>query len=109
MHLRDILSIAYDIEQFPTAGGDKEAWIDHIVSPETLNRLVEDTKTDRDRHQRLLWSRSSNGDIVVIRPDTTEMVRQRRASEAARARLLATLNAYPAPFAIYDSSQNLVI
>ena len=109
MKLRDILSTAYDIGRFPTAGPDKETWIDQIVSPETLNRLVEDTETDGDRHQRLLRSWSSNGDIVVIRLDTTEMVRQKRASEAARARLLAALNAYPAPFAIYDHDDCLVV
>lgn len=109
MHLRDILSMAYDIGRFPTAGPDKDAWIDHVVSPETLNRLVEDTETDGDRHQRLLRSWSSNGDIVVIRLNTTEMVRARRTSEAARTRLLAALNAYPAPFAIYDADDCLVV
>ncbi|ABD55517.1 diguanylate cyclase/phosphodiesterase with PAS/PAC sensor(s) [Jannaschia sp. CCS1] len=109
MHLKDVLRRCAFHGQVAEAKGREEAWIAQTMSPENLAVVAQDIEMEGDIHQRLMRSRASNGDYVVFRLDTTEMVRQRRASEAARSRLLAALNTYPAPFAIYDADDRLVV
>ncbi|WP_306142413.1 EAL domain-containing protein [Roseibium sp. MMSF_3412] len=109
MHLRDVLRLAVEHGRYPEAVGQEDAWVDGIMTPENLGSGWEDVELDGDVHHRLLRSRSSNGDYVVIRLNSTEFVRQKRTAEAAQARLLAALNAYPAPFVIYDSDDCLVV
>lgn len=109
MHLRDVLGLAIGHGRYPDAIGQEEAWVESIMTPENLGSGWEDVELEGDIHHRLLRSRSSNGDYVVIRLNATEFVRQKRTAEAAQARLLAALNAYPAPFVIYDSDDCLVV
>lgn len=109
MHLRDVLAVAAQSGNYMIAAGQETDWIDDIVSPDHLKLGWEDVELRGDVHHRLLRSRSSRGDFLVIRLNSTEFVRQRREAEEARARLVAALNAYPAPFAIYDSQDCLVV
>ena len=109
MHLREILKLALRNGRYPIAVGREEEWIEKTSSSQNLENVWEDVELDGDVHHRILRSRSSNGDYVTIRLNTTELVRQKRESEESRARLVAALNAYPAPFAIYDSQDCLVV
>lgn len=109
MHLKEVLHLAVRDGRYPDAVGREEDWINRILSPEFLASRWEDVELEGDVHHRLLRSRSSYGDHVVIRLNSTELVRQKRAAEAAQARLIAALNAYPSPFVIYDSEDCLVV
>ncbi|MET1413327.1 EAL domain-containing protein [Roseibium sp. HPY-6] len=109
MHLREVLRTAVRHGRYPDAMGQEDAWVENIMAPDTLDSDWQDVELDGDIHHRLLRSRSSNGDYVVIRLNSTEFVRQKRNAEAAEARLLAALNAYPAPFVIYDAEDRLVV
>lgn len=109
MHLKEVLKIAIRHGRYPDAVGQEEAWVKGIIAADTLERDWQDVELDGDIHHRLLRSRSSNGDYVVIRLNSTELVRQKRAAEATQARLIAALNAYPAPFVIYDANDCLVV
>lgn len=109
MHLKDVLRLVAASGTIPSAMGREEDWVEETATVNNLATDFDDIELKGDVHQRLYRSRAANGDIVVFRLDTTEMVRQRRASEAARARLLAALNAYPAPFAIFDPEDRLVV
>ncbi len=109
MHLTDVLRLATKEGRYPVAIGREEEWIAETASQASLKLGWEDVELENDTHHRLLRSRSSNGDYVVIRLNSTEFVRQRREAEEARARLLAALNAYPSPFAIYDPDDCLVV
>ncbi len=109
VHLRQVLLQAANHGRYPEAVGREVEWADEIIHGGWLERKWQDVELEGDVHHRLLRSRSSIGDIVVIRLNSTELVRQRRAAEQAQARLIAALNAYPSPFAIYDSDDCLVV
>eukprot|EP00903_Cladosiphon_okamuranus_P002156 g2154.t1 len=109
IHLEQVLHLAVRDGRYPDAIGREDAWIKRILTPEFLANPFEDVELDGDVHHRLLRSRSSYGDHVVVRLNSTELVRQKREAEAAQARLIAALNAYPAPFVIYDSDDCLVV
>lgn len=109
MHLKEVLLTALRYDRIPIAEGREEAWVAGILSSYTLSKEVEDVELNGDVHHRLLRSRSAFGDYVVIRLNSTEFVRQKRAAESTEARLIAALNAYPSPFAIYDSDNRLVV
>ncbi len=109
MHLKEVLHMAIRYGRYPDAVGREEEWVNEILSPTTLGSTTQDVELDGDIHHRLLRSWTANGDHVVIRLNSTELVRQKRAAEAAQARLIAALNAYPAPFVIYDSDDCLVV
>lgn len=109
MHLEEVLRLAVRDGRYPAAIGREDAWIAKILSPDFLDSAFEDVELDGDVHHRLLRSRSTFGDYVIVRLNSTELVRQKREAEAAQARLLAALNAYPAPFVIYDSDDCLVV
>ncbi|MGH1415429.1 MAG: putative bifunctional diguanylate cyclase/phosphodiesterase [Pelagimonas sp.] len=109
MHLRDVLYLAVGNGRYPEAIGREDDWVNGILSKETLDQPHQDVELDGDIHHRLLRSRSANGDYVVVRLNSTELVRQKRTAEAAKARLESALNAYPSPFVIYDSDDCLVV
>jgi len=109
IHLKEVLHLAVRDGRYPDAVGREEDWINWILSPDFLESAWEDVELEGDIHHRLLRSRSSYGDHVVIRLNSTELVRQKRNAEAAQARLIAALNAYPSPFVIYDSDDCLVV
>ena len=109
MHLEEVLHLAVRDGRYPDAIGREDEWIQRILSPDFLESAFEDVELDGDVHHRLLRSRSSYGDYVIVRLNSTELVRQKRQAEAAQARLIAALNAYPAPFVIYDSEDCLVV
>ncbi|GAA0773868.1 GGDEF and EAL domain-containing protein [Roseibium denhamense] len=109
MHLRDVLRSAIRHGRYPAAVGREEDWINEILSPSTLFRPLEDVELDGDVHHRLFRNRSINDDYIIIRLNSTELVREKRAAEAIKARLIAALNAYPAPFVIYDAEDCLVV
>ncbi|EEE45086.1 diguanylate cyclase (GGDEF) domain protein [Roseibium alexandrii DFL-11] len=109
MHLREVLRLAIKHGRYPVAIGREDEWIDEILSPATMQMPAQDVELDGDVHHRLMRSRAPNGDYVVIRLNSTEFVREKRAAEEAQARLLAALNAYPAPFVIYDAGDCLVV
>ncbi len=109
MHLKEVLRLAIQHGRYPVAVGREDEWINEILSPDTLEMPAQDVELDGDVHHRLLRSRAPNGDYVVIRLNSTELVREKRAAEEAQARLIAALNAYPAPFVIYDADDCLVV
>ncbi|QDG76693.1 EAL domain-containing protein [Labrenzia sp. PHM005] len=109
MRLRDVLLLAIEHGRYPAAVGREEAWIEEILSPNSLSQVAENVELAGDVHHKLIRSRAANGDYVVIRLNSTELVREKRAAEAVQARLIAALNAYPAPFVIYDSDDCLVV
>jgi len=109
MHLKEVLHLAVRDGRYPDAVGREAVWINEILSPDFLKSTWEDVELDGDIHHRLLRSRSAQGDYVIIRLNSTELVRQKRAAESAQARLIAALNAYPSPFVIYDSEDCLVV
>lgn len=109
MHLEEVLRLAVRDGRYPDAIGREEDWISTILSPDFLSSAWEDVELEGDIHHRLLRARSTYGDHVIIRLNSTEFVRQKRAAEAAQARLLAALNAYPSPFVIYDADDCLVV
>lgn len=109
LHLREVLEITAETGRYVESVGRKEEWIEQILSNNSLQRPLEDLEMAGDVHYRLSRSRSSNGDYVAIRMNTTEFVRQKRTAEAAQERLIAALNAYPSPFAIYDAEERLIV
>lgn len=109
MHLKDVLRLAIQYGRYPAAIGREEAWIEEILSPNSLSLEAQDVELAGDVHHRLMRSRAANGDYVVIRLNSTELVRGKRSAEAVQARLIAALNAYPAPFVIYDADDCLVV
>lgn len=53
--------------------------------------------------------RAPNGHMVSIHVDTTELIEQRQAAEAARTRLHDAIEAQPGGFALYDGEDRLVL
>ena len=110
MNMRAILHVAFNTNRMILPPGmSRTEWINELLSPESLAEPVQDLEFADDTHHRVLRSEAENGDLVVIRLDTTELVRQQRSARAAEARLLAAIRGYPAPFCIYDSNNRLVV
>ncbi len=109
MHLKDVLRLALRNGRHPEVKGFEEEWIAKVTAPENLGSYWEDVEMPGDIHHRLLRSRSANGDYIIVSMNSTELVRQKREAEEARARLVAALNTYPAPFAIYDAEDRLAV
>jgi diguanylate cyclase (GGDEF)-like protein len=109
MHLREVLYLAVENGRYPEAVGREMEWVEGVLSEETLSKTWEDVEMEGDVHHRLLRSRPVNGDYVVVRLNSTELVRQKRSAEAAEARLVSALNAYPSPFVIYDANDCLAV
>ncbi|MEO0389085.1 MAG: PAS-domain containing protein, partial [Pseudomonadota bacterium] len=109
MHLQDVLMNAAASGRYPEAIGREAAWVDEILSAANQHLPWEDVVLQGDRHFRLSRSRSRDGDFVAIFMNTTDFVRQKRAAQAANDRLIAALNAYPSPFAIFDPDYRLVV
>ncbi len=109
MTLREVLFIGATNGRYPAAVGREEEWINEILSHDTLTSSTQDVELENGTHYRLYRYRSENGDYVVIRLNSTELVQQKRVAESAQARLLAALNAYPAPFVIYDPNDCIVV
>lgn len=109
MSLRDVLMLGVTNGRFPAAKENPEQWVNDRLSTNNLNADTEDNELENGSHYRLYRFRSDFGDYIVIRLDTTELVRQKRVAENAQSRLLAALNAYPAPFVIYDPDDCIVV
>ncbi|WP_300062000.1 EAL domain-containing protein [uncultured Roseobacter sp.] len=109
MPLEEAMRIGLRNGRFAMAVGREEAWLRETLASAKDIRPVEDIELDGDRHHRLLRSKSRNGDLVVVRLDTTELVRQRRALQETQDRLISAINAFPDPFSIYDKDLNLVM
>lgn len=109
MHLRDVLAHASTSGRYKDAIGREEEWIEGVLSEVASGVPLQDVELTGDIHFRLSRSRASNGDYVAVRMNTTEFVRQKRTAEAVQTRLIAALNAYPSPFAIYDANERLVV
>lgn len=108
MPLKQVMRLGVENGRFPDAIGREEEWLEHFVTSNKESQVTEDMELAGDIHHRVLRSYSSNGDLLVVRLDTTELVRQRRALELSQNRLLSAINAFPDPFAIYDSELNLL-
>ncbi|MGZ2258801.1 EAL domain-containing protein [Roseobacter sp. A03A-229] len=109
MHIRDVMNHAFDCGQLDVPSQGREAYFDRLNDPDQIPRTAEDIELPGDVHHRILRSVADNGDWVVIRLDISEIVRQRRQSTETHARTIAALNAYPDPFAIYDTNERLVM
>lgn len=109
MSLRDVLKLAVESEVYKIAPGGTKDWIDDILSEDNLASRTQDIEFGNDNHYRLFRYRSTNDDYVVVRIDSTELVRERRKAESTQSRLLAALNAYPSPFVIYDANDCIVV
>ena len=109
MHRTEAARIAIEGGKIVQAIGKEKEWASIEHQEADVAKPVQDLELAGDIHHRLLRSRAKNGDLVMLRIDTTELVRQRRALEAAQERLISAINAYPDPFAIYDAEHNLVV
>lgn len=109
MPLEDAMRLGLRNDRFAEAHGREEDWLQETLQAAKTVKPVEDIEIAGDTHHRLLRSKSRNGDLVVVRLDTTELVRQRRALEETQDRLISAIEAFPDPFAIYDKGLNLVI
>ena len=109
MKLEEAMHIGLRNHRFPEAVGREEAWMRATLDAAETIKPVEDIEIAGDMHHRLLRSKSRNGDLVVVRLDTTELVHQRRALEETQDRLISAINAFPDPFAIYDKDLDLLI
>ena len=109
MHFRDVLALAIAHGGVNEPEEGREAFTARMVAKFRDGASVEDVEVPGDVHHRLLRNVAENGDFVILRIDVTELVRQRRDAEALRARLLSALDAYPAPFSIYDKDDRLVV
>lgn len=109
MHRTEAARIAIEGGKIVQAIGKEKEWASIEHQEADVAKPVQDLELAGDIHHRLLRSRAKNGDLVMLRIDTTELVRQRRALEAVQERLISAINAYPDPFAIYDAAHNLVV
>lgn len=109
MSLEDVMRVGLHNGRFTEAIGREKAWLREMLQSAENVTPVEDIEIAGDMHHRLLRSQSRNGDLVFVRLDTTELVRQQRALEETQDRLISAINAFPDPFAIYDSALNLVV
>ncbi len=109
MALEEAMRVGLRNQRFAAAAGREEDWLQETLAAAEPIKPVEDVELSGDRHHRLLRSRSRNGDLVVVRLDTTELVRQRRALEKTKERLISAINAFPDPFSIYDRDLKLVV
>ncbi|MEL6522076.1 MAG: EAL domain-containing protein [Pseudomonadota bacterium] len=107
MRIEDVLRLGLRNRSFPAAAEDEEGWIRDMIQAVETVQPIRDEQLSLDRHYRTLRSRSVNGDIVVLRLDTTELVRQQDALELTQSRLLSAIRAFPDPFAIYDGESRL--
>lgn len=108
MHLTDVLHEALDSGLIPPAPGPRNDYIEELYSQHDAKR-VEDIELPGDRHHRVLRSRASNGDWIIIRMDFTALARERRQSTEMHERMIAALNAYPDPFSIFDADERLLM
>lgn len=108
MHLTEVLNEALDSGLIPPAPGAREDYIETLFSHHDTKR-VEDIELPGDRHHRVLRSRASNGDWIIIRVDITALSRERRQSTELHERMIAALNAYPDPFSIFDADERLLM
>ncbi|WP_299831081.1 EAL domain-containing protein [uncultured Roseobacter sp.] len=109
MSLEEAMRVGLRNARFSDAIGREDAWLRETLDAAENVVPIEDMTVAGDMHHRLLRSRSSNGDLVVVRLDTTELVRQRRELEESQGRLISAINAFPDPFSIYDKDLNLLI
>ena len=108
MHIAEVFNQAMDCGIVPEPKEGREHYINRIIDDVSNGRRIVDMELAGDTHHRLHRSLTENGDFVSIRLDITELVRQRRAAEAAQTRLLSAINANPAPFCIYDPNGTLI-
>jgi diguanylate cyclase (GGDEF)-like protein/PAS domain S-box-containing protein len=109
MHILDVLDLAIRTGTMEEPPEGREGYFRTNLSKFFDGTTFEDLELADDTHHRVLRAVAENGDFVILRMDITELVRQRREVEASRARLLSALDAYPAPFSIYDGDYRLVI
>jgi diguanylate cyclase (GGDEF)-like protein/PAS domain S-box-containing protein len=109
MGFREVVDIAVTNGVMAEPAGGRDAFVDDIVEALRHGPLVTEAELPNDLHNRILRNRTPNGDFVFLFMDITEPVCQRRNAEASQARLLSALDAYPAPFAIYDGDNRLVV
>lgn len=109
MHRTEAARIAIESGKIVQAIGKEKEWASIEHQEADVAKPVQDLELAGDIHHRLLRSRAENGDLVLLRIDTTELVRQRRALEAVQERFMSAINAYPDPFAIYDADRNLLV
>lgn len=109
MPMEEAMRLGLRNGRFPAAKGREEAWLQQTLNSATAIKPVEDIELAGDTHHRLLRSKSRNGDLVVVRLDTTELVRQRRTLQETQDRLISAINAFPDPFSIYDKDLDLAL
>ncbi|MGC3938943.1 sensor domain-containing protein [Roseobacter sp. EG26] len=108
MTLRAALQVGMKNKRYVAAFGREEPWLEEMLASNENANPVEDIELAGDIHHRVMRSRSKNGDLVILRLDTTELVRQRRALQQTQERLISAINAFPDPFAIYDHTLRLL-
>jgi diguanylate cyclase (GGDEF)-like protein/PAS domain S-box-containing protein len=109
MNFREVVDLAISNGVIAEPEGGRDAFVDGVVAALRDGPSVSEAELRGDVHNRILRNRTPNGDFVFLFMDITEPVRQRRNAEASQARLLSALDAYPAPFSIYDKDHKLVV
>lgn len=106
---RDVIDLAIANGAIDEPAVGRDAFVAQAAAMCRAGASAEDVELPHDVHHRLLRTTAENGDYVILRMDVTAMVRERRKVEASQARLLSALDAYPAPFSIYDRDNKLVV
>ena len=81
MHRTEVGALAIQSGKIVPAIGNEDQWSSDEHQAAQVEIPVQDLEMAGDIHHRLLRSRAENGDLVIVRLDTTELVRQRRAVE----------------------------
>jgi len=108
LHMRDVLALEKAGQSDRCNPATLDAEIERTYEEARIGGISEVVQKD-GAHFHVIRSISDNGDLVSLKLDITEQERQRREAEAARNRLMASINAFPDPIAIFDAENRLVV
>ncbi|MEW9919654.1 EAL domain-containing protein [Marimonas sp. MJW-29] len=81
MKLDEVMRVALENRVFPDAIGREEEWLANMMANKRTVAPVEDIRLSGDRIHRTFRSHSDDGDLIIMRIDMTEQMRQRKALE----------------------------
>ena len=87
MTLEEVMLVGLRAGTFEDGIGREEEWLHGMMARATSTQPQEDIPLRGDIHHRLFRSRSDSGDLIMVRIDMTEQVRQRRALQEYAERL----------------------
>ena len=108
-HFREIYSQAMNEGLLVEPPEGRDALFERIERANQAGRAaIVEHELPNDIHHRMFGAVADNGDVIVVRSNVTELVRQRREARENEDRLTAAIQAFPGPFCIYDSDLRLL-